>query len=176
MKANVQRAIDDLIELKGLGSTQPANTATFLRWAEVDGWDECVKAWEVAGEPVVVNWKVFCEEYANDRSVEEYADIAQECLTDDERLAHLQERLDDSYANPDDGYSWSVHPMQVAHTDGTAAILCVLVQNQGQGGPELEWFGLFPSVDAALFGLTTRGYRRCDLPISRDVVNAAWHR
>jgi hypothetical protein len=176
MKSNAQKAIDDLIESKARRSTPPGDMAALLSWAEVDGWDECVKAWEVAGEPVVVDWKVFCEEYANDRSVEEYEDIDQEILTDELRLAHLQSRLDDSYANPDDGHSWSVHPVQVTHTDGTAAVMCMLVQNQGQGGPVLEWFGLFSSVEDALSELDSQGYRRCDLPISPHDLNTAWHR
>ncbi len=176
MNSNAQKAIDDLIESKASRSTLPGDTAALLSWAEVDGWDECVKAWEVVGEPVVVDWKVFCEEYANDRSVEEYEDIDREILTDELRLAHLQSRLDDSYANPDDGRSWSVHPIQVTHTDGTAAVMCMLVQNQGQGGPVLEWFGLFPSVDASMVALEASGYQRCDAPLSHDAARTAWRR
>ena len=146
------------------------------RWRRTDGWDECVKAWEAAGEPVVVDWNLLGEEFANDQSVEEYADLEPERLTDDNRVAHLQARLSDSLQDPDDGRSWSVHPIQVTHTDGTAAVMCMLVQNQGQGGPVLEWFGLFSSVDEALSELDSQGYRRCDLPISPHDLNTAWHR
>ena len=150
--------------------------ATLLAWAEVDGWDECLKAWEAAGEPVVVDLNLLCEEFANDQSVEEYADIEPERLTDDDRVAHLKARLSHSLQDPDDGRSRSVHPMQVVHTNGTAAVFCLLVQNRGQAGPELVWFGLFPSVDASMVALEASGYHRCDAPLSHDAVKTAWRR
>ena len=125
---------------------------------------------------MVVDWNVFCEELANDQSVEEYADLEPEGLTDDDRLAHLQARLSDSLQDPDDGRSWSVHPMQVIHTNGTAAVFCLLVQNRGQAGPELKWFGLFPSVDASMVALEASGYHRCDAPLSHDAARTAWRR
>jgi hypothetical protein len=176
MGISVQTAVDNLIESREQSYPSPEDVATLLAWAELDGWDDCIKAWEAVGEPVVVDWDAFCDEFANDHSIEEFEDIDPDGLTDDDRLAHLLARLNYSHQNPDDGRSWSVHPMLVAHTNRTAAVFCLLVQNQGQGGPLLEWFGLFSSVDAALFELGVRGYRRCDLPIGLDDLNAAWHR
>ena len=176
MDINVQTAIDNLIESREQNCSPPKDVATLLAWTEVDGWDYCVKAWEAAGEPVVVDWNVFCEELANDQSVEEYKDLDPEGLTDDDRLAHLQARLNYSYADPDDGHSWSVHPILVAHTNGTAAVFCLLVQNRGQGGYELEWLGLFPNVEASMVALEASGYRRCDVPLSHDAVKTAWRR
>lgn len=174
MDINVQTAVDNLIESREQNWPPPEDVATLLAWAEVDGWDYCVKACNAAGEPVVVDWNVFCEELANDQSVEEYKDLYPEGLTDDDRLAHLQARLNYSCADPDDGYSWSVHPKLVAHTNGTAAVFCLLVQNRGQAGPELVWFGLFPSVDASMVALEASGYHRCDAPLSHDAVRTAW--
>ena len=125
---------------------------------------------------MVVDWNVFCEELANDQSVEEYADLEPEALTDDVRVAHLQARLSHSLQDPDDGRSWSVHPMQVIHTNGTAAVFCLLVQNRDQAGPELVWFGLFPSVDASMVALEASGYHRCDASLSHDASRTAWRR
>jgi len=176
MDISVQTAVDNLIGSREQNWPSSKYVATLLAWAEVDGWDDCVKAWEAAGEPVVVDWNLLCEEFANDQSVEEYADLEPEGLTDDDRLAHLQARLSDSLQDPDDGRSWSVHPMQVIHTNGTAAVFCLLVQNRGQAGPELKWFGLFPSVDASMVALEASGYHRCDAPLSHDAARTAWRR
>ncbi len=176
MDINAQTAVDNLIDSREQNWPPPEDVATFLAWAEVVGWDNCVKEWESAGEPVVVDWNVFCEEFANDQSVEAYEDLDPEGLTDDDRLAHLQARVSYSYQDPDDSRSWSVHPMQVIHTNGTAAVFCLLVQNRGQAGPELEWFGLFPSVEASMVALDASGYHRCDVPLSQDIVRTAWRR
>ncbi len=176
MDINVQTAVDNLIESREQNWPPPEDVATLLAWAEVDGWDNCVKAWESAGKPVVVDWNPFCEDFANDQSVEECEDLEPEGLTDDDRLAHLRARLNYSCADPDDGYSWSVRPILVAHTNGTAAVFCLLVQNRGQGGYELEWLGLFPNFQASMVALDARGYRRCDVPLSHDAVKTAWRR
>jgi len=146
MDISVQTAVDNLIESREQSCHSPEDVATLLAWAELDGWDDCIKAWEAVGEPVVVDWDAFCGEFANDQSVEECKGLDPDGLTDDDQLAHLLARLSYSHQDPDDGRSWSVHPMLVAHTNRTAAVFCLLVQNRGQAGPELEWFGLFPSI------------------------------
>jgi hypothetical protein len=69
MDISVQTAVDNLIGSREQNLPSPKDVATLLAWAEVDGWDDCVKAWEAAGEPVVVDWNLLCEEFANDQSV-----------------------------------------------------------------------------------------------------------
>lgn len=103
MEINVQTAVDKLIASSEQNSLQPEDVATLLVWAEVNGWDDCVKAWEAVGEPVVVDWDEFCDEFANDHSIEEYEDIDPDGLTDDDRLAHLLAHLSYSHQDPDDG-------------------------------------------------------------------------
>ena len=105
MGINVQTAVDNLIKSRKQNWSSPKDVATLLAWAEVDGWDGCLKAWETSGELVVVDWDAFCGEFANDQSVEECEGLAPEELTDNDRVAHLQARLSDSLQDPDEGRS-----------------------------------------------------------------------
>ena len=49
MVINVQTAVGNLIESREQNWPPPEDVATLLAWAEVDGWDYCVKAWKAAG-------------------------------------------------------------------------------------------------------------------------------
>ena len=174
MDINVQTAIDNLIESREQNCSPPKDVATLLAWAEVDGWDYCVKAWETSEELVVVDWNLFCWEFANDQSVEECKGLAPEELTDNDRVAHLQARLSGSIQDPDDGRSWSVHPLQIASTAGVTQIALILCQGGGQAGYYFNLLGVYMDIDQSLSALKMAGYRSCDYAVTREEITALW--
>jgi hypothetical protein len=174
MDINVQTAVDKLIASSEQNSPQPEDVATLLAWAELDGWDDCIKAWEAVGEPVVVDWSEFCDEFANDHSIEEYEDIDPNGLTDDDRLAHLLARLSYSHQDPDDGRSWSVHPLRIANTLGINQIALVLCQGSGQAGYCLNLLGVYEDIDQSLRALKMAGYRRVDYALTTHELVSLW--
>jgi len=174
MGISVQTAVDNLIESREQSYPSPEDVATLLAWAELDGWDDCVKAWEAVGEPVVVDWDAFCDEFANDHSIEEFEDIDPDGLTDDDRLAHLLARLNYSHQNPDDGRSWSVHPLKIASTLGITQIALVLSQGGGQAGYCLNLLGLYEDIDQSLRALKMAGYRRVDYALTIHELVSLW--
>ena len=174
MDINVQTAVDNLIESREQNWPPPEDVATLLAWAEVDGWDECLKAWENSEELVVVDWHLFCGEFANDQSVEECEGLDPEELTDNDRVAHLQARLSHSLEQPDDGRSWSVHPLQIASTAGVTQIALILCQSGGQAGDYFNLLGVYTDIDQSLSALKLAGYRGGDYAVTRKEVAASW--
>ena len=121
---------------------------------------------------MVVDWNVFCEELANDQSVEEYEDLDPEGLTDDDRVAHLQARLSHSLCETLTTVALLVGSPNAGcpHKWNSSSLLPACSKPRARGVPELVWLGLFPSVDASMVALDASGYHRCDAPLSHDAV------
>jgi hypothetical protein len=170
----VQIAIDMLVSSTGHSVSSNDAMLVFVEWAQGDGWNDCVRAWEEAGETVVTAWAPFCKDFANEKSLEDYCAADPMELTVGHRLDHLNARLQEVYADPSSSHSWTVHPLDVQTSSGGHAVIGVLAQSGGPGGFYLSVFGVFETQKQALDGLFASGYRRCDVEITADEAIKVW--
>ena len=173
LETKIQEAVDAIVASVGTPTLPKSELKTFLKWAAVDGWDGCLKAWESIDEPVVFKWSALVKEFANDASVCEYEDLEPDEIGDDARVAHFRDRILGLLEDPSTGFT--VHPMPLVSSSQRTAVLGVLVAAEGYAH-KLSCKGVFESVDATLQALPGLGYERCDAGLNDAKILSAWRK
>lgn len=174
MKSNdLYNSIQTLIDFGHVSTKSKSALATFIEWAEGDGWEQCISAWEAVGEPVVYHWPEFVRQFANDYSVQECEGLALDEITDELRVEHLNSRLVDISEDPSSEMVWTCHPLKVGAADREPAIFLILSQLEGYS-QKLKLVGITtPSCDTTT-KLLELGYSPVDRQVSAGNVLKAW--
>jgi len=155
--ASYQDLIDDLVDQAAGRRKCRRGFKRLGAWAESNDWDALVDDGLGGGWiGMALDLQSACAGL-NDDGLKDYEDRGTlQGLTDADRIRYARARLADLLREADVAVE-SVHAWPVRHTDGTGAVLCGIARSHGQAGPELEWHGVFLSLDPYLDWLPSRG-------------------
>ena len=152
---NLQKIVDELVRHVHEGSPAPKRVEDLMEWLEVDGWDYVLSAWD--DEQIVLNLKDFAGYEFNDAALLLYED-PEGSITNKIRISYARDRIAYAFEDSDGDTCPSVHALKIEDSSTRNAVMGILVEIHGQGGPVPYYFGTFVDRDRFYKGLKTTGY------------------
>jgi hypothetical protein len=139
---------DVVIEHVVSGSPIPSDLSLITEWLRNDGYDELIRSWEENGEDICIEIKHLADNFS-DEMMHDYADIkAGVTITDDMRIDHIKQMCSDYFIEASCWPVLTIHGYKVIRDDGQSAIIGYLIGVYGQGGPEVEYYGIFADKES----------------------------
>ena len=139
---------DAVIEHVISGSPIPLDLSLITEWLGNDGYQELIRSWDENGEDICIEIKHLADKFS-DEMMHEYGDIdAEVTITDEMRINHIKKMCSDYFIEASCWPVLTIHGYKVIRDDGQFAIIGYLMGVYGQGGPEFEYYGIFPDKES----------------------------
>jgi hypothetical protein len=139
---------DAVIQHVVSGSPIPSDLPLITEWLRIDGYEELIRSWEENGEDICIEIKHLADKFS-DEMMHDYADIeAGVTITDDMRIDHIKQMCSDYFIEASCWPVLTIHGYKVNTDDGQSAIIGYLIGVYGQGGPEVEYYGIFADKES----------------------------
>jgi hypothetical protein len=137
-----------------LNGTPEPELKPLYDWFEVDGWDAVINAW--AHEDMALNLFYLAQNIFEDDEMAACEGIEVDEITDELRIKYAREIIEQGYE--DEYLTPSLHSCELKRADGDSVILGCVMEIHGQGGPYLNWWGLFKTQDDFYDSIRNSGY------------------
>ena len=137
-----------------LNGTPEPDLKPLYDWFEVEGWDAIIDAW--AYEDMAFNLFYLSQGKFEDSEMATCEGLEIKELTDELRISYaracIESGHEDEYLTP------SLHSCELKRDDGELVILGCVMEIHGQGGPYLNWWGLFKNQAEFYDSIRNSGY------------------
>ena len=158
---------DKAIEFAIGSGSMPVNIDDLYEWL----------AWESESPELLsddwffdIRWLLYDEE------LRDFLEISDDTSVTDSLRIKYTRALIDRHVDAQEADSWAC-TFRLKKRNKPEFFACCLGCLPGQGGPEYEWFGLFPSRDQFFEHLMSKGWLRCGTPsisLSDEAILSLW--